>query len=261
MWDGPYNYRCGMGAEGGVCGRHGRFRDEVTVTERREHSDRMDTPQDPAGAVEGAPAGSTPRRVAAEPAEVTLPKRVAAVAAHLQGRVLDGSRLYLTDDGRWVDAAEYARYVVVSALRGSPAGAAGAAGAVVEPTRLVVPHVYPLVSLLRVVDGDTLWAHLDVGFRATHLTWLRLTGVDTPEINSGTAAERAAGKAAREFAVAWLEARAGGLFVRTQRDPDHFGRWLGTVLDGAGETLSAALLAAGHAVPYPGPRWREVNPG
>ncbi|TDB79605.1 hypothetical protein [Micromonospora sp. KC721] len=29
MWDGPYSYRCGLGAASGVCARHGRFRHET----------------------------------------------------------------------------------------------------------------------------------------------------------------------------------------------------------------------------------------
>lgn len=34
VWDGPYSFRCGKGAEGGVCATHGRFR-EATVPEQR----------------------------------------------------------------------------------------------------------------------------------------------------------------------------------------------------------------------------------
>lgn len=34
VWDGPYQFRCGLGASTGVCGRHGRFRDDKQKEQR-----------------------------------------------------------------------------------------------------------------------------------------------------------------------------------------------------------------------------------
>ena len=67
--------------------------------------------------------------------------------------------------------------------------------------------------------------------------------VSTPERGKPGAAE------ATEFVRAWLDTNAGGVTAHT-RKADSFGRWLADLHNEAGESLSTALLEAGHAVPY-----------
>lgn len=107
-------------------------------------------------------------------------------------------------------------------------------------------------KLDRVIDGDSLVCVVDAGFgirlhRGNEGAHLRLIGVDTPERNEE------GWDAARLFVVDWL-AQAGDdgwpLLVRTEK-ADSFGRYLAEVWRRVdGESLNAALLAAGHAVPY-----------
>lgn len=106
------------------------------------------------------------------------------------------------------------------------------------------------------LDGDTVICecllchepHLKQG--EIHL---RLLEVDTPEIRGET---RDAGLAAKAFTQLWLEmAERGGdewpLLVQFVK-LDSFGRWLAWVwARSTGESLSEALIAAGHSERLP----------
>lgn len=125
-----------------------------------------------------------------------------------------------------------------------------------------IPYVYPVSEVVRVVDGDTYWLRLDVGFRETLLVNVRLSGFDCPELRSGSAYERAQGAVARDFAASFFRDLAGDhLYIRTEKDPDDFGRWLGDVWidppDGTAVHLGARLYELNLATRWP-TRWREV---
>jgi endonuclease YncB( thermonuclease family) len=123
------------------------------------------------------------------------------------------------------------------------------------------PYVYRIASVLRVVDGDSFWAYCDVGFYETKLINVRLMGVDCPEKRQGSAFERRTAFNAQQFTALWLTPREGvSLWVRTEKDPDNFGRWLGDVWGENGESaqnLGSALIIAHLATEYP-TRWHEV---
>lgn len=124
-------------------------------------------------------------------------------------------------------------------------------------------HVYRIAQVVRVVDGDTLWARVDVGFRFLALVNLRLAGIDCPETHKGSAYERAKAAEAKALALAFL-AGHGWLWAATEPDPDDFGRWLADVwaetptgAEPVVEHLADQLLAAGLATRWP-TRWRDV---
>jgi endonuclease YncB( thermonuclease family) len=131
------------------------------------------------------------------------------------------------------------------------------------------PYVYRIASVLRVVDGDSFWAYVDVGFYETKLINIRLMGVDCPEKRQGSPFERRKAAEAARFTGQWLadvdEAfdliGAESYWVRTEKDPDNFGRWLGEVWredeNAAPRYLTGALVAAQFAVRWP-TRWHEV---
>lgn len=123
-------------------------------------------------------------------------------------------------------------------------------------------YTYRVTKVERVVDGDTFWLRLDVGFRQEQLTEIRLYGVDCPERRRGSEFEKSEARRATEVSLEWLidAASEGNLWVRTHRDPDDFGRWLGEVWqdDGVGERyLSEHLKEEGLASIWP-TRWHEV---
>ncbi|NUR79086.1 MAG: hypothetical protein HOQ21_01375, partial [Dermatophilaceae bacterium] len=115
------------------------------------------------------------------------------------------------------------------------------------------PYVYQVDSVAKVTDGDTYWMYLSIGFRETILVNVRLAGFDCPERNSGSDREKAAAKDATDLAAMWLA--EGPVWVRTEKDPDSFGRWLGYVwrdtTDGGREFLGDVLRDQGLASVWP----------
>jgi endonuclease YncB( thermonuclease family) len=99
-------------------------------------------------------------------------------------------------------------------------------------------------EVLRVVDGDTLWAKIYLEPGRWVKEKLRLRGLDCPEMNT------AEGRAAKRFVEA-LVAKAKAVTVATFK-PDKYDRYLADVfLDGEGcepTFLNNELLANGHAV-------------
>lgn len=55
---------------------------------------------------------------------------------------------------------------------------------------------YP-ISAIRVIDGDTIEADVDLGFRIRQRQVIRLAGIDAPELRAKDAAEREKAKAAK----------------------------------------------------------------
>jgi len=110
-------------------------------------------------------------------------------------------------------------------------------------------------SVRRVVDGDTLDLAIDLGFECTLVTRVRLLGLNTPEV---VGASKAQGLAAKQFAVQWLDNRAGEVLVRSYKakQREKYGRWLVEVWSADGDhpaSLNSELLTRGLAVPlqYP----------
>lgn len=107
-------------------------------------------------------------------------------------------------------------------------------------------------NLVRVIDGDTIVADVDLGMRV----WLRdvrlrLLGIDCPEI--GTPAGVLAAQATRGWLDDGETPRPFYMISDKDRTEPH-GRWLATIYRDdtfASEPLNHWLVANGHAVPYP----------
>ena len=122
------------------------------------------------------------------------------------------------------------------------------------------------VKVLRVLDGDTIECEIDLGFNVKKTETLRLTGVDTPEKNGPTEAERTAAHKASIFTASTLLAVSDPtnplqFKVQTAKpyDTDKYGRWLGTIfwrkkLDAPNlwHNHNADLIAGGFAKKYDG---------
>lgn len=99
-------------------------------------------------------------------------------------------------------------------------------------------------TVLRVIDGDTVVASLDLGWDFTLAkATIRLAGIDAPELKTD------AGKAAAAFLRGLLP--AGTAITVTSHSRDKYGRVLGAVT-AAGRDVATSLLGAGHAVAYTG---------
>lgn len=99
-------------------------------------------------------------------------------------------------------------------------------------------------EILRVVDGDTIDARIDVGFRMTTEQRLRLLGVNCPETKGAT---REAGLAASAYTRSAILGKT--VLIRTAKS-DVFGRWLAAVYLEDGTDFNASLLEKGFAVPF-----------
>lgn len=131
---------------------------------------------------------------------------------------------------------------------------------IAPPVKISESFRYPVESLLRVVDGDTM----DVRFRI----WedivlekrLRLLGVNTPELHpkSGTAQQKAMEKQKAAEALLFVRNEldnAAAIYVITSDwKSDSFGRMLAGIryVDKSGneKDLGDVLLKSGHAVIY-----------
>ena len=111
-------------------------------------------------------------------------------------------------------------------------------------------------TVVRVVDGDTLYLDVDLGFFIRMKIDVRLKGLNTPEIRGP---EREAGLKSKAFVEAALP--PGALVVVDTYKAEKYGRYLADVwyLPGAkrreevlanGRWLNQELLEQGLAVPY-----------
>jgi len=107
-------------------------------------------------------------------------------------------------------------------------------------------------KVLRVVDGDTIDAMIDVGFDIHHKARIRLLGVNTPETRTKDLVEKEAGLAAKAFASDWLDGHET-IYIQTHKDKSgKFGRILGDIYSDENKTawLNEDLLEGGHATAY-----------
>lgn len=88
-------------------------------------------------------------------------------------------------------------------------------------------------KIIKIVDGDTFDADVDLGFYMTARIRFRCLGYDAPELSGP---EKEAGKAARALLEALIP--VGGTYEIETRKADSFGRWLADVLVGDGLWLS-----------------------
>ena len=114
---------------------------------------------------------------------------------------------------------------------------------------MIIPDYSRFCTVHRVIDGDTMEALVDLGFRRFSRERVRIAYMDAPETHGET---RAAGDAATGVAKQWLAvAQNAGPLILVSHKADSFGRWLGTLYSqGTGESLADAMMAAGHAIPY-----------
>lgn len=102
-------------------------------------------------------------------------------------------------------------------------------------------------EILRVVDGDTVNARVDLGFDVRFDMKLRLLGINAPELNTE------AGKSARTH-LSGLIIQAltiGPIHIRTVKDrQEKYGRYLATLLAADDTDLNAKMVADGYAVVY-----------
>jgi len=114
------------------------------------------------------------------------------------------------------------------------------------------------IELLRVIDGDTIDAKIDLGFDVSVKKRVRFLGVDTPESRTRDLEEKARGLAAKDRVIQLLEGCTRIQLV--SHGVGKFGRCLGELsidmVDGKESvtmvSVNELLIKEGHAVEYHG---------
>lgn len=104
---------------------------------------------------------------------------------------------------------------------------------------------------LRVVDGDTIDARIDLGFDTWKKIRIRFYGINTPESRTRDLEEKARGKAATARLTEILESN-NNIFILRSHGVGKYGRCLGELfVETLGETaIHTQLINEGHGVAY-----------
>ena len=124
-------------------------------------------------------------------------------------------------------------------------------------------------KLKRVVDGDTVDAYIDLGFKVHVDKRIRFMGIDTPESRTRDLTEKRYGLGAKYRLIEMLESN-GNVFIVKSHGTGKYGRVLGELFikDGDGPSnktefsrinVNQRLINEGHAVAYFGGSKQEVK--
>lgn len=101
-------------------------------------------------------------------------------------------------------------------------------------------------KIINVVDGDTVDAEIDLGFKMTTIQRLRLNRVNTKEMHDADPAKRKLAEDAKKFMIDTLLNQH--VIIITHKS-DAFGRWLAEVFLNE-KNINDVLLESDLAVPY-----------
>tara|TARA_B100000530_G_C15844417_1_gene442677 strand:+ start:422 stop:913 length:492 start_codon:yes stop_codon:yes gene_type:complete len=130
-------------------------------------------------------------------------------------------------------------------------------GAMVPPSRKSC-YNFRVVSIDKVVDGDTIDVTIDLGFDLYKKERVRIAGIDTPEKRTRDLEEKALGIDATNWMKGTLEDTINGdneLIIRTELKGGvgKYGRLLGWLYVGDEElSLNEQMITEGYAWPYDG---------
>ena len=115
-------------------------------------------------------------------------------------------------------------------------------------------------KLVRVVDGDTCDAMIDLGFDTWVKKRIRFYGVDTWESRTRDLEDKKKGLAAKAYVKDLLENSDEGKFVLKSHGVGKYGRVLGELFVKGNETSVNELLKEnGHAYEYHGGKKKVFN--
>ncbi|HEV7434899.1 MAG TPA: thermonuclease family protein [Pseudorhizobium sp.] len=113
-------------------------------------------------------------------------------------------------------------------------------------------------EILRVIDGDTLLVEARPWPQQKVEVYVRIRGIDTPEMKSSCQSDRDAAEAARQ-ALERLAASSSTVKLSRISGDKYFGRVVADVTLAGGEQPAEYLLLAGLAVSYDGGRKARQN--
>ena len=115
-------------------------------------------------------------------------------------------------------------------------------------------------KLVRVVDGDTCDAMIDLGFDTWVKKRIRFAGVDTWESRTRNKEEKKKGLEAKAYTKKMLESSDEGNFTLKSYGTGKYGRVLGEIfLEGEDASLNQLLKENGHAYEYHGEKKKNFD--
>ena len=120
-------------------------------------------------------------------------------------------------------------------------------------------HIYS-AKIVRVVDGDTADAMIDLGFDTWVKKRIRFYGVDTWESRTRNLEEKKKGLAAKAYVKDLLENSDEGKFLLKSHGVGKYGRVLGELfVKGEEKSVNELLKENGHAYEYHGEKKKVFN--
>ena len=123
------------------------------------------------------------------------------------------------------------------------------------------PYIYRVKKVIKVVDGDTIDADIDLGFDISLTKRVRLSGVDTPESRTTDLKEKTLGLEVKEWLKKKLQDQTD-IIIKTELpdSTEKYGRILGQLFVGDKEVMSVnkkksvnqQMIDEGYAWPYKG---------
>ena len=105
-------------------------------------------------------------------------------------------------------------------------------------------------TAVKIIDGDTVDALVDVGFSIMTKKRIRFSGINTPESRTRDKEEKVRGLAAKDRVIELLSEN-DNKFVLKSHGVGKYGRCLGELfVDGHEESINQVLVNEGHAVEY-----------
>ena len=115
-------------------------------------------------------------------------------------------------------------------------------------------------KLLRVVDGDTCDAMIDLGFDVWIKRRIRFYGVDTWESRTRDKEEKKKGLEAKAYTKEMLEISDNGNFTLKSHGTGKYGRVLGEIfIEGEAFSLNDLLKINSHAYEYDGGKKKKFS--
>ena len=111
---------------------------------------------------------------------------------------------------------------------------------------------YKIKEIVKVIDGDTFDARIDLGFDINIKKRIRIYGINCPECRTRNKAEKKRGLAAKKFLTELLESFDGDILLNS-KGIGKYGRVLGEIkLQRLQEFrgVAEAMVAAEHAEEY-----------
>ena len=116
------------------------------------------------------------------------------------------------------------------------------------------PYIYRVKKVIKVVDGDTIDADIDLGFDISLTKRVRLNGIDTPESRTTDLKEKTLGLEVKEWLKHKLEF-AKDVLIKTELpdSTEKYGRILGNLyINNESLSLNEQMINAGYAWSYKG---------